>query len=55
MLTLGVQHGLSRAYTWGPKTWVVEMDPADVEVLMRMHPAHAVAFQVIPDIIRVSA
>jgi hypothetical protein len=55
MLTLGVQHGFSREYTWGPRVWEVEMDPHDVEVLMRMHPAHAIAFQVIPDIIRVSA
>jgi hypothetical protein len=48
-LTLGPQHGLSRSYTWGPRTWTVEMEVHDVEVLMQLHPAHRQAFRVIDD------
>lgn len=32
---LDERHGLSRAYVWGPRIWTVEMEPADVDVLMR--------------------
>ena len=53
--TIGTRHGLSRDYQWGPRVFVVDMDPADVEILMRMHDLHTQAFRVIPDIIRVSA
>lgn len=49
--TIGPESGLSRAYTWGPHVWVVEMEPRDVEALMRLHDLHRQAFRVIPDVI----
>ncbi len=54
-LTLGPEHGLSRTYVWGPRTWTVEMESHDIEVLMRMHPAHPQAFRVYDDILVVRA
>lgn len=45
-LTLGPQHGLTGTYVWGPDRYEVEMPADDIERLMRMHPAHALAFHV---------
>lgn len=52
--TIGPESGLSRSYTWGPRTWIVEMDPHDAEVLMRLHPAHKLAFRIHDDVIVIS-
>lgn len=49
--TIGVQHGLGRDYIWGPHSFVVEMDIADINKLMQMHDAHAQAFRVLDDIL----
>lgn len=54
-LTMGPRQGLSREYVWGPHTWVVEMDPHDVEVLMQLHDKHREAFRVRRDVIRLGA
>lgn len=52
-LTMGPRQGLSRQYTFGPHVWEVEMEPQDIEVLMRIHPKHREAFRVHPDVILV--
>jgi len=52
-LTLGPQHGLGATYVWGPRSFVVDMDPADIEILMKLHPQHCLAFRVHPDILAV--
>lgn len=54
-LTLGPEHGLSRTYVFGPTVFEVEMEAHDIEVLMRMHIAHAQAFTVVDDIVVVRA
>lgn len=54
-LTLGPEHGLSRTYVFGPFVFEVEMESHDIEILMRMHIAHAQAFTVVDDILVVRA
>jgi hypothetical protein len=44
--TIGIADGLSRDYTWGPDTFVVDMAVHDIERLMQLHPLHRQAFTV---------
>jgi hypothetical protein len=45
--------GFTRDYKWGPEpgTFVLDMEPEDVELLMKLHDLHRQAFRVLDEIV----